>query len=126
MNPVEFKTLRHSLGLSEQDISMLTLVKESQIKAWELGSDPVPEGVSGLLADIDREVERRFKAAFSQAMERETVTLRRFTNPARFKKEGPDMSPIPAMLAHKCHNALVSRLYTALRRQGVAVHVMAG
>lgn len=126
MEPAEFKTMRHSLGLSEQDISMLTLVKEAQIKSWEMGTEPVPDGVSGLLADLDREVERRFAAAFAQAAEQDAVALKRFNNPVRFKKDGPDMAPIPPMLAHKCHNALISRLYTALRRRGVAVTVVAG
>jgi hypothetical protein len=124
MTPAEFITLRHSLGLSEQDISMLTLVKEGQIKVWEQGLDPVPEGVAGLLSDLDREVEKRFAPAFAQAQQKQTVTLRRFNNPARFRREGPDMAPIPPMLAHKCHNALISRLFVALRRAGVDVTVV--
>lgn len=124
MNPAEFRTMREGLGLSEKDISMLTLVKESQIKAWEQGVDDMPEGVSGLLGDLDREVERRVALALEKAGDKPELVLKRFGNPAVFRKAGPDMSPIPSMLAYRCHCALVSRLYAALRRQGRDVKVI--
>lgn len=124
MTPAEFRTVREGLGLSERDISMLTLVKEAQIKAWEQGLADVPEGVSGLLNDLDREVERRVALALEKAEDRPALVLKRFANPAVFKKNGPDMSPIPGMLAYRCHCALISRLYTALVRRGKDVKVV--
>lgn len=124
MHPAEFKTVREGLGLSERDMSMLTLVMESQIKAWEQGSDAVPEGVSGLLMDLDREVEARLARALERAGSKDEVVLKRFRNPATFKKDGPDMSPIPSMLAYKCHCALIARLHSTLRRQGRQVSVI--
>lgn len=123
MRPAEFRTIRESLLLSEKDVSMLTLVKESQIKAWEIGTEDVPEGTSGLLRDIDREIETRLDKACAVAKDKEAVTLRRFANPAIFKRSGPDMSPIPPFLAYKCHCALVMRLRAALQNQGKQVTV---
>lgn len=119
MIPAQFKTLREALGLSEKDISMLSLVPEATIRAWELGSEPVPAGVAGLVGDIDRELECRLARAMQKAAERDSVTLIRFRTPVDFKKHGPDMAPIPAMLGYKCHNALIARLFTALGRAGI-------
>jgi hypothetical protein len=123
LDPAEFRTLREGLHLSEKDISMLTLVKESQIKAWEAGADPVPEGTSGLIMDIDREIERRIEKARQLVADKADITLIRFPNPIAFKRAGPDMAPIPAFLAYKCHCALIVRLRIALMALGKAVKV---
>ncbi|SDD88126.1 hypothetical protein [Kordiimonas lacus] len=124
MTPAEFKALREGLGLSERDVSMLTMAKEAQIKAWEQGLEDVPEAEGGLLMDIEREVERRLAEALKRALARDAVTLKRFKSPLDFKKTGPDMSPIPSMLAYRCHSALIGRLYRALRRAGRDVTII--
>jgi len=123
VHPAEFRTLREHLFLSEKDVSMLTLVKEAQIKKWEAGGAPVPEGTAGLLSDIDRELQRREVEAISRAKNRETLTLIRITNPAEFKRAGPVMDPIPAFLAYKCHCALIALLFIAFKVQGKTVSI---
>ncbi|NVJ97793.1 MAG: hypothetical protein HWE25_06550 [Alphaproteobacteria bacterium] len=124
MTPAEFRVLREGLGLAERDVSMLTLATETQIKMWERGSEPVPEREGGLVADLDREVERRLAEALVRAVSREEITLKLFKNAMDFKKAGPDMSPIPPMLAYRCHCALVGRLARALRRDGKTVDIV--
>ncbi|WP_262690103.1 YdiL family protein [Kordiimonas aestuarii] len=123
MHPAEFKTLTESVGLDLKDVSMMSLVPEATLKSWLLGPEAIPDGVAGLMRDIDREVERRLHRAAEKVAERETVTLVRFKNPLDFKKAGPDMAPIPVMLAYKCHGALITRLYGLLKREGKAVAV---
>ncbi len=124
MTPAEFRCLREGLGLSERDVSMLTMAKEAQIKAWEQGLEDVPAAEGGLLMDLEREVERRLRGALERARDREVVTLKLFKNALDFKKGGPDMSPIPSMLAFRCHSALIGRLYEVLRREGRDVMVV--
>ncbi|MFC4349094.1 hypothetical protein ACFO5Q_14665 [Kordiimonas lipolytica] len=124
MTPAEFRCLREGLGLSERDISMLTLATEAQVKAWEQGREAVPEREGGLLADLEREVERRLAGALEHAQAKDVVTLKLFRNALDFKKSGPDMSPIPPMLAYRCHSALVGRLCRALKRDGRNVTVI--
>ncbi|MBL4790277.1 MAG: hypothetical protein JKY60_14995 [Kordiimonadaceae bacterium] len=109
--------------LTESDISKLTLVRESQIKAWETGVEDVPEGTAGLLADINREIEKRVAKAMKAAAQKETVTLIRFPNFAVFRRAGPDMKPIPSFLAFKCHCALIMRLRMAIARTGREITV---
>lgn len=123
MRPAEFQTLMEGLHLTPRDVSMLTLVPEATLKSWLLGQADIPEGVAGLVRDIEREIESRLTRALETAAGREAVNLVRFRNPVDFKRAGPDMTPIPAMLAYRCHGALVARLYAALRRAGVAVTV---
>ncbi len=123
MTPAEFLTLTESLHLEMKDVSMLTLVPAATLKAWLLGPDDIPEGVAGLIADIDREVEARLARALEKAAGREEVTLVRFRNPLDFKRAGPDMSPIPPVLAYRCHGALITRLHVTLRRAGVHARV---
>ena len=124
MTPAEFRSLREGLGLSERDVSMLTMAKEAQIRAWEQGLEEVPTAEGGLLMDLEREVERRLNGALERARDRDAVTLKLFKNALDFKKGGPDMSPIPAMLAFRCHSALIGRLYEVLRREGRNVTVI--
>jgi hypothetical protein len=123
MRPAEFQTLMEGLHLTPREVSMLTLVPEATLKSWLLGNEDIPDGVAGLVRDIEREVESRLTRALEKAAGREEVTLVRFRNPVDFKRSGPDMVPIPAMLAYRCHGALVARLYAALRRTGVTVTV---
>lgn len=123
MRPAEFITLMEGLHLTPKDVSMLTLVPEATLKTWMVGQDDIPDGVAGLMRDIEREVESRLTRAAAKAEGRADVTLIRFKNPVDFKKAGPDMAPIPPMLAYRCHGALISRLYAALRRTGVTVTV---
>jgi len=123
MHPADFRTLRESLFLSEKDISMLTLVKESQIKAWEQGSENVPAGTAGLVRDINAEIEKRTQKALELVDAKNEATLIRFKNPAVFKRAGPDMSPIPPFLAYRCHCALIVRLRAALIAAGKSVAV---
>ncbi|TNE60887.1 MAG: DUF1870 family protein [Alphaproteobacteria bacterium] len=123
MLPAQFRTLREGLGLSEKDIAMLTLVPEATLKMWEQGVEPIPEGVAGLVADIEREIAARTERGLKAAAARDSVTLIRFKNAFDFRKHGPDMVPIPAMLAFKCHCALVARLYQRLVAEGRQVAV---
>ena len=123
MQPAEFVTLMESLHLTTKEVSMLSLVPEGTLKTWLLGSEDIAEGVAGLLSDINREVEARLDRALEKAKGREEITLVRFRTPVDFKKAGPDMAPIPPMLAYRCHGALIARLYVALRREGVVVMV---
>lgn len=123
MHPAEFRSLRESLLLSEKDVSMLTLVKEAQIRAWEMGAERVPAGTAGLIRDIDTEIERRISKAQELVTEKTEATLVRFPNAAVFKRSGPDMSPIPPFLAFKCHCALIIRLRAALIAEGKSVAI---
>ncbi|WP_417449393.1 hypothetical protein [Kordiimonas sp.] len=123
MHAAEFYTLTQNVGLEIKDVAMLTLVPEAKLKLWLAGDDPVPDGVAGLVCDIDREIAARLARAVSKAADREDVILIRFRNPLHFKKAGPDMAPIPPMLAYKCHCALINRLYTAFVQAGKTVSV---
>jgi hypothetical protein len=123
MHPAEFRTLRERLFFSEKDVSMLTLVKESQIKSWEMKEEPVPEGTAGLLCDIAAEIDRRITAAVDRAAGRENISLIRFKNPAEFKRHGPDMSPIPVFLAFRCHCVLIAELQKTLQAKGIETSI---
>lgn len=123
MHPAEFRTLREQLFLNEKDVSMLTLVKEAQLKAWELGEEDIPAGTAGLLRDVQAELDKRIKRAIAAAEDKETVTLIRFKNPVIFKREGPNMAPIPPFLAFKCHCSLIAQLRVAFLAQRQTVRI---
>lgn len=123
MKPAEFLTLMENLHLTTKDVSMLTLVPEATLKSWLLGAADIPDGVAGLMRDMEREIEARLARALAKVAGQSEVTLVRFRNPVEFKRAGPDMAPIPSMLAYRCHGALIARLYAALRRGDVAVTV---
>ncbi|WP_020592839.1 helix-turn-helix domain-containing protein [Kiloniella laminariae] len=122
MTPAEFKTLRESLWLSQQDIAGLAKVQKRTVQYWEDGSRPrgVPEDIAELLKRLDALVEatilRIIDSFLSLEDKPDNIIFLRFKTDRDLQKYRPQ--DFAAFGTVKVHSAMLDRTRTALARLG--------
>ncbi|WP_421782590.1 DUF4447 family protein [Kiloniella litopenaei] len=127
MTPAEFKTLRESLWLSQQDVADLANVQKRTVQYWESGNRPrgVPDDVSDLIKRLDALVEGtvlnvvEFITDCGEKPEK-AVFLRYNSNEDLKKYKPHDHQALGSV---KVHSAMVDRIRTALSRLDVETRI---
>lgn len=124
MSPAELKTLRESMGLSQQWLADRAGVRLRSVQYSEDGRSAVKEDVAALVLDMDARLDALIhimmeiirRRALAGHGKPETVALIRYRDDADLWRFRPEMHGFPASY----HAAMVSRLRRALWAEGIA------
>lgn len=106
MNPIELRSRREALGLSQVSLADLLGVKQDKVSLWEYGKRPIPEGIDRHLAEWEETVEELVDAA-GETIERieaaegcpaEPLVLAVFSSDEALWVAHPEMDGTPAVL----------------------------
>ena len=118
MTPAELKTLRESLGLSEQWVAERAGVQLRTVQYWEDGQDSVPVDVANMIEHIDEtvnlSVKNNLKKIKATNKKGDEIALIRYRTDDDLWSFTTDMAPLPAA----CHAAMQARLRRALLDSG--------
>ena len=121
MTSAELKTLRESLGLSQQWLADRAGVQVRTVKYWESGRNAVPDDVGEIISTADGLIARAVRNAVGQAekMRKEygkphEVLLLRYRSEEELHYSRPDMIGYPVTY----HAALLARARAALIERG--------
>lgn len=127
MTPAELKTLRESLGLSQQWLADHADVRLRTVQYWEAGNSAVPDDVADMLDRIDLNINRTVQSTvdfirgiISERGAPECIDLVRYRTDGDLHHYRPDMIPFPA----SCHAALLARLRRELFKMGVVSRIV--
>lgn len=112
MSPIELKSRREALGLTQAGLSQALHVKQGTINGWETGSRPIPPGVNGNLDSLEERLERFVDLAVqgieAAARQDSSACLYVWPDDNSFWKAHPDADGTPATL----HRVAMARAKT--------------
>jgi DNA-binding XRE family transcriptional regulator len=125
----EYRTLREACGLTVREAAAFHQVAERTIVHWETGRNAIPAGAAEELARLNAKIDRAVQEAIDLYAEQsekhgdiDTVALSRYRTAQDYAASRAAREGLP----HSCHNALVARTMTALRRIGAPVKITWG